>query len=77
MEAARAQGAEKERPARQQGGRNVRSGYRRQGRERKLEAGQGESIARFKQAQKEFIQVPAWRTLIPRPRRAPASCAKR
>src|SRR5712692_2455471 len=45
MEAARAQGTEQERPA------------QRSQQERTPEAGQGDPIARFKQAQKEFIQV--------------------
>jgi hypothetical protein len=58
MEAARAQGAEKEQPARQQE-RTQRPDreQKEQGQERKPEAGQGDPVAHFKQAQKEFIQV--------------------
>jgi hypothetical protein len=58
MEAARAQGAEKEQPARQQE-RTQRPDREQkgQGQERKPEAGQGDPVAHFKQAQKEFIQV--------------------
>jgi hypothetical protein len=39
--------------------------------------GQGDPVARFKQAQKEFIQVAGLADFDPRPRRAPASCAKK
>jgi uncharacterized protein YukE len=53
MDAARAQGADKEQAAR----RNVRSRNRKRSQKRKPEAGQGDAVARFKQAQKEFIQV--------------------
>ena len=58
MEAARAQGAEKEQTARrQERTQRPEREQKEQGQERKLEAGQGDPIARFKQAQKEFIQV--------------------
>jgi hypothetical protein len=59
MEAARAQEAEKEQPARRQERtqRPEREQKKEQGRERKPEAEQGDPVARFKQAQKEFIQV--------------------
>jgi hypothetical protein len=53
LDAARAQGADKEQAAR----RNVRSRNRKRSQKRKPEAGQGDAVARFKQAQKEFIQV--------------------
>jgi hypothetical protein len=58
MEAARAQGAENEQPVRQQE-RDQRPERERkdQAQGRKPEAGQGDPVARFKQAQKEFIQV--------------------
>ena len=52
MEAPRAQKAEHERPAQRPERERKESG-----REQKPEAGQGDPIARFKQAQKEFIQV--------------------
>ena len=58
MEAARAQGAEKELPAPQQErAQRPEREQKEQGREQKPEAGQGDPVARFKQAQKEFIQV--------------------
>ena len=59
METARAQGAEKEPPVqRQERTRRPEREQKDQGQERKrAEAGQGDAIARFKQAQKEFIQV--------------------
>ena len=58
MEAARAQEAEKEQPARrQERTQRPERGQKEQGREQKPEAGQGDPVARFKQAQKEFIQV--------------------
>ena len=58
MEAARAQGAEKEQPARrQERTQPPEREQKEQGQERKPEAGQGDPVARFKQAQKEFIQV--------------------
>ena len=58
MEAARAQGAEKEQPVRQQERtRRPERDAKKSGQERKPEAGQGDPVARFKQAQKEFIQV--------------------
>jgi hypothetical protein len=56
METARAQGAEKEPPARRQE-RTQRPEREQKEQERKPEAGRGDPIARFKQAQKEFIQV--------------------
>ena len=58
MEAARAQGAEKEQPARrQERAQRPEREQKERGQERKPEAGQGDPVARFKQAQKEFIQV--------------------
>ncbi len=59
MEAARAQRAEQERPAQrpQQEPKQPEREAKEQGQERKPEAGQGDPVARFKQAQKEFIQV--------------------
>ncbi len=58
MEAARAQGAEKEQSARrQERTQRPEREQKEQGREQKPEAGQGDPVARFKQAQKEFIQV--------------------
>ena len=58
MEAARAQGAEREQPARrQERTQRPEREQEEQGQERKPEAGQGDPVARFKQAQKEFIQV--------------------
>jgi len=51
LDPARAQGAEKEHPAQRQQQERPRQP------ERKPEAGQGDPVARFKQAQKEFIQV--------------------
>ena len=59
MEAARAQRAEQERPAQQprQEPKQPEREAKAQAQERKPEAGQGDPVARFKQAQKEFIQV--------------------
>jgi len=60
MEAARAQGASQERPAQRPRQEQKRQPEREQkdpGRGQKPEAGQGDPVARFKQAQKEFIQV--------------------
>jgi Ti-type conjugative transfer relaxase TraA len=60
MEATRTQRAEQERPAQREQQEQKRRPEREQkesGRERKPEAGEGDPIARFKQAQKEFIQV--------------------
>jgi len=59
MEAARARAAEEERPMQRQRERARRPEpeAKAQGEERKAEAGQGDPIARFKRAQKEFIQV--------------------
>ena len=59
MEAARARAAEKERPMERQRERARRPEPepKAQGQERKAEAGQGDPVARFKHAQKEFIQV--------------------
>ena len=60
LDTARAQGAEKERPAQpqqQEQKRRPERGQKEPGREREPEAGQGDPVARFKQAQKEFIQV--------------------
>jgi Ti-type conjugative transfer relaxase TraA len=58
MEAARAQGAEKEQPVRrQERTQRPEREQKEQGQEQKPEAGQGDPVARFKQAQKEFIQV--------------------
>ena len=58
MEAARAQKAEQEQPMRQQEQRlRPEREAKQSGQERKPEAGQGDPVARFKQAQKEFIQV--------------------
>jgi len=58
MEAARAQRAEQERPAQGQGQepKQPEREAKAQGHE-KAEAGQGDPVARFKQAQKDFIQV--------------------
>jgi Ti-type conjugative transfer relaxase TraA len=59
MEAARAQRAEQERPAQRspQEPKRPEREVKESGQERKPEAGQGDPVARFKQAQKEFIQV--------------------
>jgi hypothetical protein len=59
MEAARAQRAEQERPAQrsQQEAKGPEREAKESGQERKPEAGQGDPVVRFKQAQKEFIQV--------------------
>ena len=58
MGAARAQGAENERPVRQQErDQRPEREQKDQAQGRKPEAGQGDPVARFKQAQKEFIQV--------------------
>ena len=59
LEAARARAAEEERPMQRQRERTLRPEPepKAQGRERKPEAGQGDPVARFKRAQKEFIQV--------------------
>ena len=59
MEAARARAAEEERPMQRQRDRIRRPEpeAKAQGKERKAEAGQGDPVARFKRAQKEFIQV--------------------
>jgi Ti-type conjugative transfer relaxase TraA len=60
MEAARAQRAEHERPAQgpqQEWTQRPEWEAKEAGKERKPEAGQGDPVARFKQAQKEFIQV--------------------
>jgi len=59
MEAARARAAEEERPMDRQRERARRPEpeAKAQGQERKQEAGQGDPVARFKEAQKEFIQV--------------------
>jgi hypothetical protein len=57
MEAARAQGAEKKQPRRQERMQRPARERKEQGQERKPKAGQGDPVARFKQAQKEFIQV--------------------
>ena len=59
MEAARAQKAEQERPAERprQEPKQPERERKESGREQKPEAGQGDPVARFKQAQKEFIQV--------------------
>jgi hypothetical protein len=60
METARAQGAERERPAQrpqQERTQRPEREQKEQGTERKPGAGQGDPVARFKQAQKEFIQV--------------------
>jgi hypothetical protein len=55
LEAAHAQEAVKDQPARRRSGRNVRSGRNSRGPGAK--AGPAIRIARFKQARKEFIQV--------------------
>jgi Ti-type conjugative transfer relaxase TraA len=59
LDTARAQSAEKQPSMQQQQERRRRPGreQKEQGRERKPEAEQGDPVARFKQAQKEFIQV--------------------
>jgi hypothetical protein len=59
MEAARARAAEEEQPMQRQSerARQPEPGAKAQGRERKAEAEQGNPVARFKQVQKEFIQV--------------------
>jgi hypothetical protein len=60
LDTARAQGAERERPAPRQPQERTERPERKQqeqGREREPETGQGDPVARFKQAQKEFIQV--------------------
>jgi Ti-type conjugative transfer relaxase TraA len=59
METARAQKAEQERsaPQPQHEPKRPEREAKAQGQERKTEAGQGDPVARFKQAQKEFIQV--------------------
>ncbi len=59
LDSVRAQGAERERPAQRQQQERPRQPERetKEGRERKSEAGQGDPVARFKQAQKDFIQV--------------------
>src|SRR5229473_2698522 len=60
MEATRTQPAEQERPAQreqQEQKRRPEREQKEQGQERQPEAGQGDPIARFTQAQKEFIQV--------------------
>ncbi len=59
MEAARARPAEQERPMQRQreGTRRPEPQAKAQGREQKTEAGHGDPVARFKLAQKEFIQV--------------------
>jgi hypothetical protein len=55
MEDARAQGAEKEQPAqRQKRAQGPEREAKERGQERKPEAGQGDPVARLKQAQKEF-----------------------
>jgi hypothetical protein len=65
MEAARAQRAEQERPARQERMRQPGREGKEQGQE-KAGAGQGDPVARFKQAQKEFIQVAGLADFDPR-----------
>jgi hypothetical protein len=59
LDTARAQNAEREPPVQPQQEQKRRPGreQKEQGEERKPEAGQGDPVARFKQAQKEFIQV--------------------
>jgi len=57
MEASRAQEAEGARPTRQQERRRPEREAKAQSPEREAEAEQGDPISRFKQAQKEFIQV--------------------
>lgn len=66
MEAARARAAEEERPMQRQRERARRPEAKAQGQERKAEAGQGDPVARFKQAQKEFIQVAGMADLDPK-----------
>jgi hypothetical protein len=69
METARAQGTDQERPAqRSQQERTQRPerDAKERGQERKPEAGQGDPVARFKQAQKEFIQVAGLADFDPR-----------
>jgi Ti-type conjugative transfer relaxase TraA len=67
LEAARAQKAEQERPAQQprQEPKQPEREAKTQGQE-KAEAGQGDPVARFKQAQKEFIQVAGLADFDPR-----------
>jgi hypothetical protein len=67
MEAARAQKAAQERPAQrpQQESKQPERKEKTQGHE-KAEAGQGDPVARFKQAQKEFIQVAGLADFDPR-----------
>jgi len=58
MGAARAQGAEKGTAgAAAEAGPRSGAEAKERGQDRKPEAGQGDPVARFKQAQKEFIQV--------------------
>jgi hypothetical protein len=69
LDTARAQRAEQERPAQrsqQEQKRQPEREQKEQGSERKPEAGQGDPIARFKQAQKEFIQVAGMADFDPR-----------
>jgi ATP-dependent exoDNAse (exonuclease V) beta subunit len=75
MEAARAQRAEQERPARQERMRQPGQEGKEQGQE--AGAGQGDPVARFKQAQRNSSRWPALPTSIPEPRRVPLNCAKR
>jgi hypothetical protein len=78
MEAARAQGAEKEQPAqRQERTQRPEQEQKTWGQERKPNAGQGDPVARFKQAQKEFIQVAAVTDFDPKAKaRAAELCEK-
>jgi Ti-type conjugative transfer relaxase TraA len=68
METARAQRAEQERPAQrsQQEAKRPEREAKESGRERQPEAGQGDPVARFKLAQKEFIQVAGLADLDPK-----------
>jgi Ti-type conjugative transfer relaxase TraA len=57
LDTARAQGTEKEPPVQRQQEQRPEREAKERGQAREPEAGQGDPVARFKQAQKEFIQV--------------------
>jgi hypothetical protein len=79
MEAARAQRAEQARPAQQpqQEQKRPEREAKESGHEQKPEARQGDPVARFKQAQKEFIQVAGMADFDPRAKRVAPSSARR
>jgi hypothetical protein len=80
METARAQRAEQERPAQRSQHENTQRPEREQkegGQEHKPEAGQSDPVARFKQAQKEFIQVAGMADFDPRPKYVAPSFARK